>query len=255
MFGFYFKNKIKSILIFTIVIIFFLMASLTKFEAFAADTENTKQLLDSFPKVIMVVYGMSDLDITTIGGYFAVVSLYTAIMLSIYGAILGSKIIYEEEDIMTSEFIFTRPVSRTKVYITKLLVALLTITILNILVIIGNYFILSTQYEVFDGFEIISLVQYVLCIFSLSIGALLTTLKANRFATIASAATVTSLFLVKAIGELKEINLSLLTPFYAFNNSNILNDSFNMIYVYYYLILSVIFIVAGSFILNKRDIK
>lgn len=255
MFSFYFKSKIKSILIFTVIIIFFLVASLTKFEAFAADEENTKQLLESFPKVIMVVYGMNDLDITSIGGYFAVVSLYMAIMLSIYGAILGSKIIYEEEDIMTSEFIFTRPVSRNKVYITKLLVALLAVTILNIIVTAGNYFILTTQYELFEGFAIISLVQYVLCIFSLSIGTLLTTLKANRFATIASAGIVTTLFLTKAIGELKEIDLSLVTPFYAFNNSEILNDSFNMAYVFYYLILSVIFVVAGSFILNKRDIK
>lgn len=254
MFRFYFKSKIKMIFIWTAIIIFFLAASLTKYAAFAEDAEGTKNLLDTMPKIVMIVYGMNELDITSLGGYFALVSLYIAIMLSIYGGMLGSKIVYEEEDLSTSEFIFTRPISRSKVYFSKFAVALVTITLLNIFVIVGNYLMLKINYEVFDGFWMMCVVQYVLCIFGLCLGSFLTSLKINRFATIASAGIVTSLFLVKAVGEIKEIDLSLVTPFYAFNYNDILTDNFNIMYVAYYLVISLVLLILGSVLLNKRDI-
>lgn len=254
MFKFYFKSKVKVIIIWTIFLTVFLFASLTKYDTFASDIEGTKQLMDSFPRVIKVVYGMNDIDITTIGGYFSVVSLYITIIIGIYAGILGSKIIYEEEDLMTSEFIFTRPVSRSKVYFTKLIVAFVSITLLNIFVIGANYLILKTQYELFDEFILLGILQYVICILALAIGLFFSSLKNNRFATVASAGIVTILFLIRTYGELKEINFSYITPFYAFSYSNIIND-FNIIYVIYYVIIAIVLVVLGNIILNKRDIK
>ncbi len=255
MFTFYLKSKLKMIVIWTLILVGFIYASLTKYEAFAVDIEGTKQLLDAFPKIIMQVYGIDDVDITSLGGYFSIVSLYVAIMLAIYGAILGSKIIYEEESLSTSEFIFTKPVSRKKVYYTKFLVSLTTITILNILVIAINYIILKNMYHVFDNYFMLSLVQYLISVFGLCLGTFLTTLKFNKFAAILSAAIITNMFILKTFAQIKVLNFSYITPFYAFSNDRILENNISIVHIIYYIVVCIIFVVAGNILLNKRDIK
>lgn len=255
MFWFYFKKRIKMILIWMAIIAVFCISSFSKFDAFAADAAGTKALMDSFPKVIMIVYGMNNIDITSVGGYFSVVILFLTIMIAIYAGTLGSKIIYEEEDLMTSEFIFTKPVSRSRVYFTKFFVAFTTVTILNVFAFILSYIILKQKYEIFDGFYMNMLGQYVITLFGLSIGTFISTLKVNKMATLASAGIITMFYIIKTFGEIKEINLGYITPFSAFNSYDILNGNISNIYIIYYLVISIILVTAGNIFLNKRDLK
>lgn len=255
MFKFYFKKRIKMILIWMAIIAVFCFSSFSKFDAFAADAEGTKQLMDSFPKVIMIVYGMNNIDITSVGGYFSVVVLFLTIMIAIYAGTLGSKIIYEEEDLMTSEFIFTRPVSRSKVYFTKFLVAFTTVTILNAFTLLISYVLLKQKYEVFDGFYINMLGQYIISLLGLSIGTFISSLKVNKMATLTSAGLITMLYIIKTFGEIKEINLGYITPFSAFNSYDVLNNNVSNTYIIYYIVISIVLVIAGNIFLNKRDLK
>ncbi|MFV0499516.1 MAG: ABC transporter permease subunit [Bacilli bacterium] len=253
MYKFYLKRKIKSILIWMTILIAFTIGALSKFESFANDTQATEQLLNSFPKVIMIVYGMNDIDITQIEGYYAMIYQYITIILGVYGAILGSKIIYEEEDLKTSEFIFTKPIKRAKLYLNKILCSITVLIILNLISICINYLYIKNNYFIFDLFYLLSFLQFIICLFSLSLGLMFSTLKYNKYGTILSAGFITLFFILKVYAEIKELNFSYFSIFYAFSYNNISNN-FSLIYVLYYMILTIILILIGKVLLQKKDL-
>ncbi len=255
MFGLYLKRHLKTTIIWCVVLLVFLIASMTKYDAFALNPMQATGLLDKLPNAIKVIYGMSDVDVATLGGYYVVVVFYFQLMLAIFSATLGAKIIYEEEDLKTSEFLFVKPISRTKVLLIKLLGAFSVVTFLNIFISLTSYIYITSKYGDVDNFLEINLVQYVVCLFSLIVGTLLTSIKSNRFASIASASIIMGFFIIRSIALLVEINLQFLTPFLAFETSSVFQEGINYIYILYYLALSVLLLILAIINLNRRDIR
>lgn len=255
MYTLYLKRHLKSIIIWCIVLVLFLVASMTKYTAFQENPEQAAELLDLLPNAVKVIYGMGNGDITQLGVYYSVVAFYFQLMLALYAGILGSKIIYEEEDLKTSEFLFVKPISRTKVLLTKYLGALSVITILNLFITMFSYVYFKTSYEMFDNFFALSFSQYMICIFTLSLGTLFTSIKYSRFSSMLIAGITMLFFILRSVALLVEINLWFLTPFYAFECGVAYEEGFNILYALYYLVLSAICIVVAVKQLNNRDIK
>ncbi len=257
MYKLYLKKHLKSLIIWMIVLVVFILAAMQKFEAFQTDASaaDMTALIDSIPKVIKIVYGLDGVDITNIDGYYAVVALYFQLMLAVYAGILGAKLIYEEEDLKTSEFLFVKPVSRNKVLLTKFLGALTAITFINIFVFISVYFYNLITYDaVVTNFWWLCAVQYLICIFTLTLGMLFTTTKYNKYGVIALSGIILSFFSIKAFASIQDFNAAFISPFSAFDNNVLVSDSVNIVYVIYYLILSVICFSFSFYSLNKKDI-
>ena len=62
--------------------------------------------------------GFSDLDLSKVSGYYGMLFIYLLLMATIHAAMLGATIIAKEERDKTSEFLFVKPVSRSKVITT-----------------------------------------------------------------------------------------------------------------------------------------
>ncbi len=255
MYKLYLKRHLKALIIWTLVLSLFLLASMTKYDAFALNPDQATELLNTLPNAIKVIYGMSDVDVSTLGGYYSVVVFYFQLMLAIYSATLGAKIIYEEEDLKTSEFLFVKPISRTKILLTKLCGAFTVVSFLNAFVIVISYVYITSEYGKINNFFAISLSQYIICIFALMLGLLFTSVKINKLASIVSASVIMGFFIIRSIALLLELNLQLLTPFLAFETGEVYNNGINYWYVLYYGALSVLLLLLSIRNLNNRDIR
>ena len=116
------KANLKSLLIWSGFIVFFIYMGMAKFSAFTADEEMLK-LLDSLPQELLEVFQMNAFNLTTVSGYFGVMFTYFALITAIFAVMLGSDIISKEERDKTVEFSLTLPITRAKLITGKLMAA------------------------------------------------------------------------------------------------------------------------------------
>jgi len=117
------RANLKSLLIWSGIIILLIIMAVAKFSAFAGDPETIK-MLDSMPPGMLAAFGLRAFNMTTITGFYGVMFIYFALMAAIAAAMWGSEIISKEERNKTVEFSLVLPVSRSQVITAKALAAL-----------------------------------------------------------------------------------------------------------------------------------
>jgi len=103
-----------------------------KFAAYQAAGQSIVMMMATVPKTVLIVFGMSGFDLTKASGFFGVLFLYIALMGAVHASLLGANIISKEERDRTSEFLFTRPITRASVLTSKMLAGLVNIIVLNV---------------------------------------------------------------------------------------------------------------------------
>ncbi|TPF93290.1 hypothetical protein BW14_05615 [Bifidobacterium sp. UTBIF-68] len=127
------RSNAKPLVIWSLVVILFNVAGVMKFEGIAGgDPQSVRQLTEAFPKVALAVMGISDLDMTTFAGYYAVLMFYVGIMAAVYAVALAAHAVSREMMDGTYEFLFVRPVSRTAILTWKLVAALIDAVIFTV---------------------------------------------------------------------------------------------------------------------------
>jgi ABC-2 type transport system permease protein len=93
-------------------------------------------MIQLVPAAVIKMRGFANInDIFSIMGFYAANNLiYMMLLGSIYAIILSSNILLKEEYGKTAEYLMSRPITRSKIFISKLLLVCLNIVILNILV-------------------------------------------------------------------------------------------------------------------------
>ena len=117
------KANLKSLLIWSAIIVVLIIMAGAKYSAFAGDPEMLK-MLDSMPPALLDALSMRGFNLTTISGFYGVMFIYFALMAAIAAAMWGSDIISKEERDKTVEFSLVLPVSRSRVVTAKALAAL-----------------------------------------------------------------------------------------------------------------------------------
>ena len=117
------KANLKSLLIWSGIIILLILMANAKFTAFADDPATVK-MLDSMPPALLDALSMRNFNLTTVSGFYGVMFVYFALMAAIAAAMWGSEIISKEERNKTVEFSLVLPVSRSRVVTAKALAAL-----------------------------------------------------------------------------------------------------------------------------------
>ncbi len=139
------KAHWKAITIWSLAMILFVIMGMQKYTSMLAGddvAEEMLELINSMPKFLQVMWGVSTLDITTPLGYFGVVISYLFLMSAIHSSMLGANIISKEERDKTVEFLMTKPVSRKTIMSAKIGAALTNIIIFNIVTIITSFIVL-----------------------------------------------------------------------------------------------------------------
>lgn len=117
------KANLKSLLIWSVIMLLLILIAVSKFSAFAGDPEMLK-MLDTIPAPMMDALNMRAFNLTTLSGFYGIMFIYFGLMAAISAAMWGSDIISKEERDKTVEFSLVLPVSRSRVITAKALAAL-----------------------------------------------------------------------------------------------------------------------------------
>lgn len=127
------KAHRKSLIIWCVGIALMIISQMSKYAATSSNGQSLNDLMSKMPKSLQALLGTGTFDLSKLSGYYGMISLYLILIATIHAAMLGADIISKEERDKTSEFLFVKPISRSKIVTAKLLAAFSNIFVLNII--------------------------------------------------------------------------------------------------------------------------
>ncbi|MGI6366846.1 MAG: ABC transporter permease subunit [Anaerolineae bacterium] len=133
-----FKARVPSALIWSLANGLLVMAFMSLYASFASEAAAMEELLSSMPRELLIAFGITNMDLTTPLGYFALLFVFVQLCLGIQGANYGLGLVSREETELTADFLLTRPVTRVRLMTQKLLAASAALWITALVVTIGS---------------------------------------------------------------------------------------------------------------------
>jgi ABC-2 type transport system permease protein len=129
-----FKNYLFSLILWTLVITLLVVLTLSAYPTFRENQSKIMGMISMVPKGALEFKGISNIsDLTSLLGFYAVNNvIYMMVLGSIFSVVLGSNILLKEEYQKTADYLLSRPLTRSEVFLTKLALTLLLIVILNL---------------------------------------------------------------------------------------------------------------------------
>ena len=115
--------NLKSVITWSVAIAVLIFVFVSLFSSFAADAELLNEMLANFPEELLIAFGMTGLDLSTVLGFFSFAFLFAQICLAIQAANYGFSLVSIEERELTADFLLAKPVGRTQILTSKLLAA------------------------------------------------------------------------------------------------------------------------------------
>ena len=254
------RANFKSLLIWGAIVVFFITVGIMKFSAYY-DNPELLAVLDKMPQVLLDAFQMQAFNLTTISGFYGVMFIYFALILSISAAMWGSDIISKEERDKTVEFALTLPISRSKLITAKIFAALVNCLFL-LLITWGSTLINVSKYQPdSDFYNFLSLSMFALFILQLiflSIGVFLgcAMKQYRRAGTLALFILLGTYFLSIISGLNEHLNfLKYFSPFKYFDPAALLHNA-RIDTTYIWLSAGIILLsVIGAYVTySKRDL-
>jgi len=256
------KQNIKSLIIWSVGIIFLVVSGMVKFSSFASSSQTANELMSSFPKTVQAIFGISGFDLSKAIGFYGILFLYIAIMAGINAAMLGSGILSKEEQYRTTEFIFVKPVTRNRVITAKLFAGIFSLIILNIVTLAASLAMLSTYALDSSSLKIVATLVVALFILQLLfffIGTFFASISKSPKTTAALSASTVLLgyFIYVAVGLSDKFDfLKYLSPFLYFDARYIIaNSSISLLYLLISFTIIAITLASTYFFYGRRDLN
>lgn len=257
-----FNMKIKSIIIWSLSLASIMIFYMAFFPSMAQDSKALESILDNFPKEMLQALGLRDgLSIATLLGYFTLTFTIIQLAIAIQSSNYGFSILTEEERELTADFLMTKPVSRSKVYMSKFIAAFLGLIITAIVLSIGCFVALElfNGGQSYDSGNVIKLLLTV-PIFQLtflSLGMIISLLfKKVRSVLSLSMGLAIGLYVINSVRAIVDSNiLGYISPYYYFEPGVILkNGEYDWKLFLLGLGIIAISLVSSYVVYNKRDI-
>lgn len=255
------RANLKSLTIWSVGMMFMIYAGMVKYSAFAGAGQDVNVLMGQIPDAIRKILGMNGLDLTTVSGFYAMFYVYFMLLVGIHAIMLGAVIISKEERDKTADFLFVKPIPRSKVITSKLIAALINIIILNLITWIASILFVGIYNKgepVNDQIARLMLALFIVQLIFLAVGAGIGAFARNtkKSTSIATAVLLLAFTLSIAMDLSDKVDLlRFLTPFKYFGTTQIIKEGiFDPIYLVLSLVIVVGFTVATYVAYRKRDI-
>ncbi len=257
-----FKRNLKELLIVGPSLIFFISLSMTIYSTMEDNMSVIMELYKNIPEAIQEALNFNDNQWSTVLGFYVTYFVYYVPMgLGIYAIYLGSKILSQEEQNKTAEFLLTRPLSRDQIILSKLLVLYLNTLIINLLLYACGVIscgIISAWEVSFEHLTIIHIYGLMICLFFGTLGFFITVImKKAKLIMGAGIGIIMGSYVIDMILRVsdKAQFLLYLTPFNYMNvNVNFPGYGFEAWRVFVLLIAIIIMIVLSLVFYRKKDI-
>lgn len=251
----------RSTIIWTasLAVLIFLFMSL--FPAFTQDVAETRKLFGSLPPAVMNALGIQMDTFFTIYGFYAYLFSFVVLTGAVQAMNLGISIISKEDSGKTAEFLLTKPVTRPRVMTAKLLAALTTLVITNIVYLTAAATAAAaaaTEPFSMKIFIMISLTLFFVQLIFLALGVLAAVLLPKVKSVIAvSLPAVFAFFIVGVIGAILDSEATrYATPFKYYDPAYIVeHGAYEGRFIIIEIALLVAAIAASYVIFARRDIR
>jgi len=214
-----FRIRLKSVIIWSLALTFLVVFFFSLFPVFADQAALMNEFLARYPQELRAAFGMDNMDLATVLGFYSFVFMFVQLCLAIQASNYGFGLVSIEESELTADFLLSKPVSRRQVMTSKLLAALTSLTLTNLVVWVSSFVAITLfreQREYETGTLLLLLLSIVIFqLFFLSVGLVVSLLvKRVRSVTPYALGLGFGMYVLSAFsGVFGEVTLELLTPF------------------------------------------
>ena len=254
------KVNLKSSLFWCLGIILTVAGGMSKFSAAYKSGQSMNDLMAKMPKMIQALFGIGSFDLSKASGFYGVLFSYLVLIAVIHAALLGASLISKEERDKTSEFLYSKPITRNKIISQKMLASFLTILLITIISLFSSLSMMSNYSQ---GEPINTLIlSYILGLFFMQLFFLALGLVISAiFKSPKTAPSIVSGFLLFFffLYKLSDMHVSLnilkyMTPFAYFDAFQIKTWGLNTYSLILFVILVTGMVIATFILYKKRDL-
>ncbi len=236
------------------------LSGMGKYTAYSSG--GNSEVFDKMPHTLKALLGFGSLDVTTMGGFFALLFVYIALVAAIHAALLGSGIIAKEERDKTTEFLMVKPVKRATMVTSKLLAAILNIIVINLVTLASSIAMVAAYNKgenISGKIGVFFVSMFIIQLIFLFLGAMLSALMNNPKSSGSLAVGILMIsYIISKVTDLTDsLNaLNIFSPFKYFSYERILNgDGLSLGTSLLSLVLAAAFLASTYFFYLKRDLK
>ena len=256
-----FRTRLKSVVIWSLAVTALLVFYFSFFSVFADQAALMNEMLAKFPPEMRAAFGLDKMDLATVLGFYSFIFLFVQLCLAIQAGNYGFGLVSIEESELTADFLLSKPVSRTQVLTSKLLAALTSLTLTNLVVWVSS-FAAITLFRGEHEYEPLTLLLLLLSIvvfqlFFLSVGLVISLLvKRVRSVTPYALGLGFGSYVLSAFsGVFGEVTLELLTPFKHLDAAYIVKQgAYDMSLVLLNVTVTLVSLAVSYWLYIRRDI-
>lgn len=251
----------KSMIIWSISLVLVSLLMMSMFPSIAKDADSFNKILNSYPASIKEALGISINSVASLLGFYSSFALlYVVLCGAIQAMNLGTGIISKEVRDKTADFLLTKPVKRRSIITAKLLSAVVSLIITNIIYIIFASFIAETVKNANFDYKTFLLLSFTLILVQFmffSLGVLVSVVIPKIRAVLPiSISTVFGFFFVSMLSSIiGDKVIRYISPFKYYDAAYIIkNSAYDSKYILIELIFIIVSIIASYIIYCKKDI-
>jgi len=130
------RARQRSVIVWSLAVAAVIFIFLSFFSGFADQAGLINEMMARFPPEMRAAFGLNDMDLTTVLGYYSFVFLFVQLCLAIQAGNYGFGLVSIEESELTADFLLSKPVSRGQVLTSKLLAALTAVWTASVTILV-----------------------------------------------------------------------------------------------------------------------
>src|SRR5512139_2101256 len=138
-----FRSRLKSVLIWSVSIFLLIAFYFSIYPAFSEQAELMNQMLAKFPPQLLAAFGLGNMDLASLLGFLGFLFVFVQLCLAIQAANYGFGMVSVEESELTADFLLSKPVSRGQVLTSKILAAVCSLLLTDIVVWVCSFAVIA----------------------------------------------------------------------------------------------------------------
>lgn len=254
------KNNYVSLLIWTSSAIVIMLVFALMFPTFETQAGAFADLLKTYPKGFIETLGININTFITPIGFYSFTCLYTMLILSIYAINVSLHIFSYEKTHKINEYLLSKPISRSSVFIAKLLISFILVNLAFVIyhlatVIVFNF--LTTADINNQDLLTVNITIYLCMMFFYAVGVILANIIPRiKFVSVYAMGIVFIFYFLTILHNVLDLEaMKYLSPFSVYNINSILADGFDVKIVVIEIIVIIALITFSYYNFIKKEIK